>query len=150
MTPFGLAWSNLRHKRTRTAVAAAGVAFAVALIFMELGMYGGVERTATMLYDGFKFDLIITSSEYNDIGRPGDLLRLRVAQARAADGVADVLPVSVGTGTWRKPATRSWLGVSPPEGIGSIGILGIPPARVSDVFDVDRGRVVSLGSASAS
>ena len=141
MTPFGLAWSNLRHKRTRTAVAAAGVAFAVALIFMELGMYGGVERTATMLYDGFKFDLIITSSEYNDIGRPGDLLRLRVAQARAADGVADVLPVSVGTGTWRKPATRSWLGVSPPEGIGSIGILGIPPARVSDVFDVDHGRV---------
>ena len=32
-------------------MAAAGVAFAVSLIFMELGMFGGVDRTATMLFD---------------------------------------------------------------------------------------------------
>lgn len=141
MTPLGLAWSNLVHKRTRTAVAAAGVSFAVALIFMEVGMFGGVERTATMLFDGLRFDLMITSSEYGDVGRPGDLPRSRLAQARAADGVEDVLPVSIGTGTWQKPATRGILGYTPPGGIGSIGILGVPPNRVADVFAVDRGRV---------
>src|SRR5438105_7022526 len=101
MSPFGLAWSNLAHKRTRTAVAGAGVSFAVALIFMELGMFGGVERTATMLYDGLRFDLLMTSSEYGDVGRPGDFPRSRLAQARAADGVTDALPLSIGTATWQ-------------------------------------------------
>ncbi|HXD86634.1 MAG TPA: FtsX-like permease family protein [Urbifossiella sp.] len=141
MTPFGLAWSNLVHKRTRTAVASAGVAFAVALIFMELGMFGGVARTATMLIDGLQFDLILTSSEFNDVGRAADFPRLRLAQARAADGVASVLPLSVGTGTWQKPAIHGWFGVAPPGGVGSIGILGVPPDRIADVFAVDRGRV---------
>ena len=106
MTPLGLAWRNLVHKRTRTAVAAAGVAFAVALIFMELGMFGGVGRTATMLYDALRFDLILTSSEYVDVSRTATFPRARLAQAKAADGIADVLPLSVGVGTWRKPARR--------------------------------------------
>ncbi|MFO0803959.1 MAG: FtsX-like permease family protein [Gemmataceae bacterium] len=141
MTPLGLAWNNLVHKRTRTAVASAGVAFAVALIFMELGMYGGVERTATMLFDGLKFDLIIASTEYGDVGRPGDVPRSRLAQARAADGVVEVLPVTIGTATWQKPAHDSLLGRVPPAGVGSIGILGVPPDRLADVFAVDRGRV---------
>jgi putative ABC transport system permease protein len=141
MTPLGLAWSNLVHKRTRTAVASAGVAFAVALIFMELGMYGGVERTATMLFDGLKFDLIIASSEYGDVGRPGDVPRSRLAQARAADGVIDVLPLTIGTGAWQKPAHDTPFGRVPPAGVGSIGILGVPPDRLADIFAVDRGSV---------
>ena len=141
MTPLGLAWSNLAHKRTRTAVAAAGVAFAVTLIFMEVGMFGGVERTATMLFDGLRFDLIIASSEYGDVGRPGDFPRDRLAQARAADGVEDVIPVSIGTGTWRKPARHGLFGISPPAGVGSIGVLGVPPDRVPDIFAIDLGRV---------
>jgi putative ABC transport system permease protein len=141
MTPLGLAWNNLIHKRTRTAIASAGVAFAVALIFMELGMYGGVERTATMLFDGLRFDLVIASSEYGDVGRPGDVPRGRLAQARAADGVKDVLPVTIGTGTWQKPGSAGLFGPTPPGNVGSIGILGVPPGRVADVFAVDRGRV---------
>jgi len=141
MTPLGLAWRNLIHKRTRTAVASAGVAFAVALIFMELGMYGGVERTATMLFDGLRFDLVIASSEYGDVGRPCDVSRSRLAQARAADGVVDVLPLTIGTGTWQKPAHDTPFGRVPPAGVGSIGLLGVPPDRLEDVFAVGRGRV---------
>jgi putative ABC transport system permease protein len=141
MSPFGLAWCNLVHKRTRTAVAVAGVSFAVVLIFMELGMFGGVERTATALFDGFRFDLIITSSEYNDIGRPGDVPRIRLAQARACDGVDDVLPVTIATGAWQRPARRGWFGATPPGTVGSIGMIGVPPAHLGDIFAVDRGRV---------
>lgn len=143
MTPLGLAWSNLVHKRTRTAIASAGVAFAVALIFMELGMYGGVERTATMLFDGLRFDLLIASSEYGDVGRPGDVHRSRLAQARAADGVREVLPFTVHTGIWRKPDTNGLFGPSPSPGVGSIGFIGVPPDRIPDVFAVDRGRAFS-------
>ncbi len=94
MTPLRLAWSNLVHKRGRTAIAAGGVAFAVILIFMELGLLGGVGRTATMLFDKLNFDLFITSSEYLDMSRPADFPRARLAQARVA-GVDDVIPLSV-------------------------------------------------------
>ena len=141
MTPFGLAWNNLVHKRTRTAIASAGVAFAVALIFMELGMYGGVERTATMLFDGLRFDLIIASSEYGDVGRPGDVPRGRLAQARGADGVRNVLPFTIGTGTWQKPARSGLFGPTPPAGVGSIGVISVPPSHLADIFAVDQGHV---------
>ena len=98
VTPFSLAWSNLGHKRGRTAIAAGGVAFAVILIFMELGLLGGVSRTATMLYDNLHFDLLLLSSEYLDLSRPGEFPRERLAQARAATGVDDVLPLHFGVG----------------------------------------------------
>lgn len=142
MTPLGLAWRNLLHKRARTAVAAAGVAFAVVLVFMELGLLDGVGRTAGVLYDNLRFDLILTSSEYLDVARTGDLPRGRLAQARAADGVADVVPLSLGVGSWRQPARRTWLGrVVPGGGTRSINLLGAPPDRLADVFAVGPGRV---------
>jgi putative ABC transport system permease protein len=141
VTPAGLAWRNLAHKRGRTAVAAAGVAFAVVLVFMELGLYGGVGRTAAMLYDAFRFDLLLVSTEYVDVSRTGDFPRARVAQARAAAGVADAVPVSLGTGTWRMPARRDLLGrPTPAGGVRSINLLGVPPDRLADVFATDRGR----------
>ncbi|HVL15661.1 MAG TPA: hypothetical protein VM529_24025, partial [Gemmata sp.] len=77
MSPLLLAWSNLAHKRGRTAIAAGGVAFAVVLIFMELGLLGGVGRTATMLFDKLNFDLLITSAEYLDLSRAGEFDRGR-------------------------------------------------------------------------
>ncbi len=142
MTPAGLAWRNLAHKRGRTAVAAAGVAFAVVLVFMELGLYGGVGRTAAMLYDALRFDLLLVSTEYVDVSRTGSFPRSRVAQARAVDGVGDVLPVSLGTGTWRMPARRTLLGTPVPAGaVRSMNVLGVPPDRLAAVFATDRGRV---------
>jgi putative ABC transport system permease protein len=142
MSPLGLAWRNLLHKAGRTAVAAAGVAFAVVLVFMELGLLDGVGRTAGVLYDNLRFDLLLTSSEYLDVARTGDLPRGRLAQARAADGVAEVLPLSLGVGTWRQPARRTWLGaVVPAGGTRSINVLAAPPDRLADIFSAGPGRV---------
>lgn len=137
MTPLGLAWSNLAHKRTRTMIASAGVAFAVALVFMELGFLGGVERTATLLYDKLRFDLLITSGEYLDLTRPGNFPRDRLAQAQAEPGVRSVDPVVMGVGQWRLPARRTWLGgTTAPGGAMSISLLGVPPERLGRVFSV--------------
>src|SRR5688572_16103417 len=116
MTPLRLAWANLVHKRARTLIAAAGVAFAVILVFMELGMFGGVGRTATMLYDKLQFDLLITSSEYLDVSRTDAFPRARLSQARAAEGVDDVLPVSFNVAGWRAPARESLFGSPVPAG----------------------------------
>ena len=136
MTPLALAWANLAHKRTRSALAAAGVAFAVVLIFMEIGLYGGVERTATMLFDKLHFDLLIVSSEYLDLSRPAGISRDRLAQARAANGVENVIPLSIGVGLWRQPSRRvlPWQSPGPAGIVSSISILAIPPAETPRAF----------------
>jgi putative ABC transport system permease protein len=136
MTPLGLAWSNLAHKQGRTAIAAGGVAFAVILVFVELGMLGGVGRTATMLFDNLNFDLLITSSEYLDMSRPGEFPRSRLAQARAADGVDDVIPLSVAVGAWRLPPTSGLFGTSPGGATMSVNLIAVPPGQVDRAFRV--------------
>jgi putative ABC transport system permease protein len=141
MTPLGLAWQNLAHKHGRTAVAAGGVAFAVVLVFAELGFLGAVGRTATMLFDSLAFDLVLTSSEYLDVSRSGEFPRSRLAQARAADGVADVVPLSVGAGGWRLPTRHTVFGTTPGGGVMSINLLGVPPDAVERVFAVGPGGV---------
>ncbi len=140
MTPLRLAWANLVHKRTRTLIAVTGVTFAVILIFMELGMLGGVGRTATMLYDKMQFDLLITSSEYLDLSRANEFPRARLAQARV-DGVQDVIPVSFGVAGWRAPRQHSLLGgTTEPGGQLSINIVAAPPNQLGQTFTVgERG-----------
>jgi putative ABC transport system permease protein len=136
VTPFALAWSNLAHKRGRTAIAAGGVAFAVILIFMELGLLGGVGRTATMLYDNLNFDLLLLSSEYLDLSRTSEIPRARLAQARAATGVDDVIPLHFSVGGWRAPTTHGLFGTRRGGGVMSINVLGVPPGQVDRAFRI--------------
>src|SRR5690348_7823248 len=98
MTASHLALTSLLHQRGRTAVSVVGAGFAVVLVFMQLGFLGSVENTATLLYAKMRFDVLIASSEYIDMSRPGAVGRERLAQAQSAAGVADVLPVSLGMG----------------------------------------------------
>ncbi|AWM40490.1 FtsX-like permease family protein [Gemmata obscuriglobus] len=138
MTPLRLAWANLVHKRTRTLIAVTGVAFAVVLVFMELGMLGGVGRTATILYDKLQFDLLITSREYLDLSRAPEFPRARLAQARVA-GVADVIPVSFGVAGWRAPRHETPFGTTEPGGALSVNIVAAPPDRLDRAFAVGDG-----------
>ena len=62
------------------------MAFAVILVFMELGLLGGVGRTATMLFDKLNFDLLITSSEYLDMSRPGGVPALAAIAGASGSG----------------------------------------------------------------
>lgn len=134
MTPLTLAWSNLAHKRARTAIAAGGVAFAVILIFMELGLLGGVGRTATMLFDKLRFDLFILSSEYMDLSRTEPILRSRLAQARAVADVEEVVPFSFGGGGWRAPTTRGLFGTNPGGATLSVTLIAVPPGQIERAF----------------
>ena len=92
MTSFRLALTHLLHDRSRTAVSVLGAAFAIALIFMQIGFSAAIENTATMLYDRLAFDLLLTSSEYIDFTRAGSLSYERLAQVEAQPGVAAVVP----------------------------------------------------------
>lgn len=100
-----LAWRNLKHQLTRTIVAVAGVAFALLLIFMQLGFYGGVERTATQLYDVLDFDLVMVSSQYVDLNQTRSFSQERLVQAMNVPGVASAVPFGVYAQRWKNMET---------------------------------------------
>ena len=130
MNPLRLAIVNLLHDAKRTAISVIGAAFAVVLVFMQLGFLGSVENTATLLFDKLQFDLILISSEYIDMSRPGQFDRTRLAQLRSASGVRDVQALSMGGGLWRNPTDdpvkgkRKW----------QISIIGVEPSALPKVF----------------
>ena len=130
MTSLRLAWANLLHERGRTAISVVGAAFAVVLVFMQLGFLGSVENTATLLYGKMRFDLLITSSEYLDMSRPGSVDRTRLAQAESAAGVEEVLPVSLGPGVWRNPTDDPERG----RKLWQLSMVGIDPGTLDRVF----------------
>ncbi|MGD1905238.1 MAG: hypothetical protein ACFB0C_04500 [Leptolyngbyaceae cyanobacterium] len=67
MRRIPLAWLNLLHERTRLVVAIAGVAFAVVLIFMNLGFQGALLKSTTVMYDEFDAEVFLTSPQSLEI-----------------------------------------------------------------------------------
>jgi putative ABC transport system permease protein len=98
-----LAWKNLAHNRVRTAVALAGVGFAVILIFMQLGFLGAVRKTATQIYDALDFDLMLRSPAYLHLTEPRSFPRERVYQAASLSEVAKASPFYLGLSEWQAP-----------------------------------------------
>jgi putative ABC transport system permease protein len=96
-----LTFLNLLHQRLRTAIAIAGVAFSIILVFMQLGFFGSAEATATLFLNKLDFDLMLISSDYLDINRPSSFPRARLYQCQAFSGVDSVAPLWVNTNLWR-------------------------------------------------
>jgi len=98
-----LAWLNLVENKTRTGVATAGVAFAVVLIFMQLGFLGAAQRSATLVYDSLDFDVLIRSPRYLHLLKARDFPRARLHGAASVEGVAKVRPFYAAASVWRCP-----------------------------------------------
>jgi putative ABC transport system permease protein len=97
---------NLLHQPVRTFVALLGVAFAVLLMFMQLGFYGSADSAATTLYDALDFDLILISSNYLNSTRPNGFPRYRIYQALEHRDVETVAPLYVDYQTWHIQDSR--------------------------------------------
>ncbi|MBM3999956.1 MAG: FtsX-like permease family protein [Planctomycetes bacterium] len=115
---INLAWRNLAHETARTAVAAAGVAFAVVLIFMQLGFFRSLERSATLLYDALDFDICIRSRDYLRVAEARQFPRARLYQALSHRAIAEANPLHVGICMWRNDRTGEKNGIL---------MLGVPP-----------------------
>ena len=107
-----LAWRNLVHNRVRTLVAIAGVGFAVVLMFMQMGFRGGIEKTATQIFDAMDFDLMLRSPAYLFLTDPRTFPRERLYQAASLPEVAAVRPLYLGMTQWQRPQPAS----VPPDG----------------------------------
>jgi len=125
-----LAWQNVIHDWRRTATAVAGVAFAILLVFMQLGFYTSARTSSTMVYDLMRFDAIVLSPTYEHLLNAGLVPRTRLRQAAGVPGVAAVAPIYTTPATWKNEA----------NGVGrELLLMGVVPQdRPFDDDDLNR------------
>lgn len=100
-----LAFLNLLHDRTRLAVAIAGVAFAVLLIFMNLGFLGALINTTVNFYEKFNGDLFLMSPQSLEISTTEPFPRERLYQVAGIEGVDRAMPLYSDYALWKNPET---------------------------------------------
>ncbi len=105
-----LAWLNTRHRARRSAVAVAGIAFAVLLLFMQSGFLAAARTNVTRPLAFFAGELVLTDRSYLSLSRSGHIDRARLARAAAVPGVARAVPLLVEFATWRNPRTGGGAG----------------------------------------
>jgi putative ABC transport system permease protein len=100
-----LAWLQLRRQKIRLTVAIAGVAFAVILMFMQLGFQDALFRSAVNVHRQLRGDLFFFHPNYNAIAFPTYFPRARLYQALGFAGVRSVTPIYTGVVPWKNPET---------------------------------------------
>ncbi|BAY84394.1 glycolipid ABC exporter inner membrane subunit [Calothrix parasitica NIES-267] len=101
-----LAWFNLVHEKTRLLVAIAGVSFAVLLVFMNLGFFGALAKTASTFYNQIDAEIYLVSPQTNEFSTTKPFPRSRIYQAAGIEGVKDVMPLYLGYLQWRNPQSK--------------------------------------------
>jgi putative ABC transport system permease protein len=120
-----VAWLQLKREPVRLLVALAGVAFAVILVFMQLGFSDALYRSSVRVHQHLVADLLLVSPRSPYLAGMRSFSRRRLYQALATDGVAAVAPVYVSLALWKNPLTGK-----PRE----ILVTGFDPAK--KVFDL--------------
>lgn len=121
-----LAWLNLVHNKMRTALAVAGVGFAVVLIFMQLGFLGSAEQSAKLVFNALDFDILIRSRHYLHLVASRTFPRERLDQAASLREVEHASPIYLTSDYWRNPTTG---------GKRAVLVIGVDP--VDPVFRID-------------
>lgn len=116
---------NLWHQPGRTIVSTCGVAFALLLVFVQLGFYGAVSNTATNSLGALKFDLIIRSVNYSHLFEPDRFDRRLLMVAKNTSGVEQAIPFWVTLQNWQRIILdRS---ISDSASIRPIAVMAIDP-----------------------
>ena len=102
-----LAWLQLTHHKGRFLVTLAGVAFAVILMFMQLGFQDALYEDAITIHETFKADLILISPKSVALFGTSSFPRRRLYDALEVDGVATASPFYLGGGEWKNPENQS-------------------------------------------
>lgn len=103
MRRVSVAWLNLLHERTRLWVAIAGVAFAVLLMFMNLGFLGALVTSSANFYEEFNADIFLSSPNTLEITNTIPFPIERLYQAEGVPGVARAVPLYSSYVIWRNP-----------------------------------------------
>src|SRR5262249_12565745 len=104
-----LAWLNLTHDRRRLVVRVLGVAFAVFLMFVQLGFWNALLDASVELIEQFNGDLFLVSKARYALNIKEQFTTRRLEQARMAPGVKAAFAVHL------EYAASSWKNTGVPE-----------------------------------
>jgi putative ABC transport system permease protein len=96
---------NLIHAKARLVVAILAISFTVTLIFVQLGLFTAVLKSATLIYDHLNFDIVLISSKSLEATFTQPFSRQRLYQAGGIKGVATVMPFYISFRQWRNSET---------------------------------------------
>ncbi len=130
----GLGLRFLTHNPWRFAGALVGVAVAVTIMFVELGLLLGVLESQALVARRITGDLVVMDQARIDLHKWTDIRDIRLKQIAAQPGVAEVIPIYQGTMGLRNPPDRR---------VTRIAVFAFAPDRVP--FDIgDPARISEL------
>ncbi len=105
-----LAWLNLMHDKRRFAVSVTGIAFAVLLMFVELGFWNAMLDAAVEMLRQCKGDLVIVSKSMYTLAIYETFSTQRLVQAGAVPGVKAAFPLYFerNNSLWRDTENRAY------------------------------------------
>ncbi len=103
-----LAWLQLSREKIRLIVALAGIAFAVILMFMQLGFQAALYDSATRFHQNLQADLVLIGARSKSLGYMTTFSWRRLYQVLGMNGVATVSPIYVDFGGWRNPEQKTF------------------------------------------
>jgi len=118
---------EIAHDPRRFATSAAGVAFAVFLMFIEMGFLNGVYDSQADLVGRLNADLLVIERLKEDFLPTRPFSRRRLEQARAVEGVAAAWPLYV------EEYASAWR-AEDDQGMNRLPVLAFDPAH--PVFDI--------------
>jgi len=98
-----LALQNVLHGRAKSAVAIAGIGFAVVMVVLQLGFLEAVRIAASVNYDQLDFDLALVSPQFEQFYDPGTIRLKRLVEAEGLSTVVSARPLYARMNVWRCP-----------------------------------------------
>jgi putative ABC transport system permease protein len=117
-----LAWLQLSRERARLLVALAGIAFAVILMFMQIGFQGALYVSATRVHQSLNADLVLINPRSRALVNMNNFSRRRLYQALSFDGVESINAMYIGLGNWKSPESQR---------DRAILVMGIDPTKIT-------------------
>ena len=90
-----LPWRNVTHNKVALFVSTSAVAFAVIIMFTEVGFLNGLYDSQTQIIESFRADLIMVSRALHIFNTHETFSRVRLQQAEQINGVKAVYPIYV-------------------------------------------------------
>jgi len=134
--PAGIAWLQISHQKLRLLAAVLGVAFAVVLVFVQLGFQQALYDSSVRWHTALGYDLAVISPKTTYLVTPPVFPLSRLYQARGFAGVSSVTPVYIGIAGWRNPEN--------PLQTRNIYVMGYDPMASGFALAGERAQVDQL------
>jgi putative ABC transport system permease protein len=150
-----LAWLQLTHEKLRLLAAVAGIAFAVVMILLQLGVQYAVLQAASLVQNALGGEIVLTSKQYDYLAFSKQFTIRRLYQALAFDGVESAWPVYMAFAQWKNPDDLHEraifvMGVDPAgKVINFAGAEDMSRLRLPDLFLFDGGSRLEFGPIAA-